>query len=65
MSFAAHRLLFNGTWAGRIEMKCGLNDIDEKDPDYAEIGCFLPNESVTVAPRVYSQRLRSMDELPR
>ncbi|KAK1751131.1 hypothetical protein QBC47DRAFT_464326 [Echria macrotheca] len=58
-------LLFNGTWAGHIDMKCGLNDIDPKDPDYVEIGCFLPNGSVTVAPRVYSQRLRSMAELPR
>jgi len=46
-------------------MQCGLNDVDPKDPDYVEMGCFLPNGSVTVAPRVYSQRLRSMAELPR
>ncbi|KAK3339805.1 hypothetical protein B0T25DRAFT_636249 [Lasiosphaeria hispida] len=56
-------LLFNGTWAGHIKMRCGLNDM--YDPDRVEIGCFLPNSSVTVAPQVYSQKLRSMAELPR
>ncbi len=58
-----YRILFNGTWAGFVDMECKFQPHWE-EPDDVNIGCYIPNGTLTVKPQVTWQTLKNRADLP-